>query len=378
MHGYYLHYRDAFGSSGAKRGIEQKVADQVKAFNEAGCDCEFVFCPQPETTTKMVLSCLPGLSDGIQWPDPEKFRGADYVYIRRPRFASKELVRFLRNLKEISPSTRILYEIPTYPYDDEMNNLKMLMALKKDRKYRQKLRDYVDVVVDLNRQSSIFGIPTVQCFNGIDLDRVKPRLPQSHDEGSINIMCAAFYTPTHGIDRFIEGMHEYNEKGGTRNIHLHLAGGGDQLPELKKMVKNYGLQDNVHFYGPLAADELDDLYNRCGLALGILGLHRVNAPYTSALKTREYLAKGMPFVYGGGVDVFASEAADFCLEVPDSEEPIDIDEVVGHYDHLYGSNDPAELIATIREYADRHIGMDVAMKNVADYIAANSVASDND
>lgn len=374
MRGYYIHYRDPYDQQRAGSGIERKVADQIKALNDADCNCEFLLCPQPEMTVKMILSCLPGFPDGIQWPDPESLKGADYVYIRRPRFASKELMRFLSALKEVSPNTRILYEVPTYPYDDEMDNAKMIMALKKDRKYRKGLKDHVDVAVDLTQHESIFGIPTVQCFNGIDLDRIKPRSPQ-HADGDINIMCAAFYTPTHGIDRFIEGMRIYKERGGTRPVHLHLAGGGEQLPALKKMVKAYGLEENVHFYGPLDGDALDALYDTCGLALGILGLHRVDAQFTSALKTREYLAKGMPFVYGGRVDVFDRDPVDFCLEVPDSEDPIQIDEVIEHYDRLYCNGDPEWLVAKIREYAEEHIGMDSAMRKVIEYIAVNPIQS---
>ena len=66
------------------------------------------------------------------------------------------------------------------------------------------------------------------------------------------------------------------------------------------------------------------LYDRCHFAIASLGLHRIGIDVASTLKTREYLAKGMPFVYSGEVDVFRDEPAHFCMAVPADETPVDV------------------------------------------------------
>ncbi len=363
--GCYLHYHDLNDPSWKKNGIDYKVQDQVRAFNDAGIGCEFVYCPQPETTGKMVASCLPGLGDGVTWPSVDRFREKDFLYIRRPRFASRELISFLRDLKSVHPDIFILYEVPSYPYDEEMNNPKQYLALRKDRRHRRELSKYVDAVVDLTHQEEIFGVPTIQCFNGIDLSRTKVRDPQPDPRDELRIVCAAYFTPTHGIDRMIEGLNDYyNKRSGIRNVILDLAGTGDPLRRIARRVRDYHLEDHVLFHGALDRGELDDLYDECTMAVGILGLYRIDATMTSALKTREYLAKGIPFVYAGDVDVFEKNPADFCLQIPNDDSPVNIEDMIRFHDELYGARPQEDVVAEIRRYAEEAISMKQAMADV--------------
>lgn len=365
--GYYLHYRDIYDPNRKQTGIDLKVAGQIKSLNNLGCDCSFVHCPQPETTFSMVKSCLPGFSDGIRWPEPSSLVGADFLYIRCPRFVSKELLSFLRKFKGENPAAKVIYEIPTYPYDEGMNNIKMYAALRKDRRYRNFLCEYVDRISDLSGTDKIFNVDTVQIFNGIDLDRIKKRQPK-HPKDEIHLSCVAFYCDWHGIDRILYGLKEYYDAGGDRCIVVHLAGAGDGMPLLKRLTDRLGLRDHVKFPGVLSGRELDDLYDRTSMSIASLGLHRIDLDVASTLKTREYLAKGIPFIYSGEIDVFLKEPLDLCLQLPHDDSPVDFDKVVSFHDDMY--RDGAEQCVTdsIRAYAERSIAMDVAMEKVAEYL----------
>lgn len=367
MRGYYIHYRDIYGTTGWKpTGIDRKVASQIAALNRAGLGCEFLYCPQPETTAGMVKSCLPLFSDGISWPSPGQLRDADYLYIRRSRFASKELVRFLRGVREVNPDILVMYEIPTYPYDGEMSGLKMSFALRKDRKYRRELPKLVDKAVILTGDDSALGMPTVRITNGIDLADVDVRKP-SEGDSRIDMLCVAYFEPWHGIDRLLEGLYQYYSSAQCpREIHVHLAGGGSQLSNLKKIAERRNLQDRVTFYGPLSSGELGPLYDRCGLAVECLGMYRKGADHaiSASLKSREYLAKGMPFIYAGGIDLFEENPVDFCFQIPDDPTPVDIPRVISFYDKLHEHESDADLIRRIRSYAEEHVSIDVAMQNV--------------
>lgn len=116
---------------------------------------------------------------------------------------------------------------------------------------------------------------------------------------------------------------------------------------------------------------MDAIYNKCSMALASLGLHRIGLSIASTLKTREYLAKGIPFVYSGEIDVFREDPVDFCFQVPADESPIDIEKLVAFHDRLYAREPEDDLIARIRSYAESHVGMNAAMKNVIDYIKEN-------
>lgn len=371
MHGYYLHYRDIDDSNQEKTGIERKVEGQVKALNDAGLNCDFILCPQPESTIGMVKSCLPFFPDGVHWPDREDVKTADYLYIRRPRFASKQLINFLAAVKETNPNITVIYEVPTYPYDMEMDSLKMRPAWSKDRRYRGRLHEYVDYVSDLSGASRIFEMPTVQIFNGIDLDRVKLREPRPDDQ-TLHLLFVAMFMDWHAADRMIRGIADYNKNEQSKRVVLHLVGEGEALPSLKGLAKSLEVEDNVVFHGYCNSDEMDELYNICEFGIASLGLHRIGLETASTLKTREYLAKGLPFVYSGKIDVFRQDPVDFCLQVPADDSPVAIDGIVSFYNALMEKETSRELAARIRDYADEHVGMDAAMANVINLLKEES------
>ena len=366
--GYYLYcYTDLANPENAKSGVEKKIISQIKTLNAYGVKCKFVYCKAPNNLLKKIISCIPFFSDGISWPPIEQLNNPSFIYIRRPAVVGKELIDFLAAFKNKYPDAMVLYEIPSYPYDKEMTGL-LSLALVKDRIYRKKLSDNVDYIVDLSGENRIFGIPTIQITNGIDLSMYAEKKPVNLNN-EINILSVAFFERWHGIDRFIVGMRDYVQSHGQL-IHLHLVGAGTALSELKKKVADYGLSDFVTFYGVLEGESLSEIYNKCSLAIECLGIHRRGkGQKSSSLKSREYMARGMPFIGSSPIDVFENEYVDFFLKMPESEEPINIEAVVQFHNELYAKYSQSELIAKIREFANLHISMDMAMKSVIDILS---------
>lgn len=373
--GCYLCNFDPYDQDHVKTGVDRKVISQIKALSKAEIACDFHYCPYPSSRLRRGIGSLPLFSDGIRWPNPETLQAADYLYIRRPMYSSKEFICFLQKYKACNPKSIVIIEIPSYPYDKEMSGAINYFALKKDRKYRNLWKKYVNYIADLSGEEEIFGIPTLQMINGIDLSSLSPRKPSFSANGEINIAFSAFFGPWHGCDLLLEGLAEYYKLGGKRKIFLHLAGGGNLIDNLKKITKNLKIEDHVKFYGALAQDQLDNLFNHCELAVGSLGLHRRSENCRdSSLKTREYLAKGIPFIYAGSVDVFEEDPVDFCLKMPSVEKPVDFNAVIEFHDHLYAKEDEAQLIARIRRYAENHVSIDIAMKKIIETIWASFVA----
>ena len=72
--------------------------------------------------------------------------GYDFLYIRYP-FAIPSFVRFLRATKRANPGTKIIVEVPTFPYRQELRSPKQRVLLALDDLGRARLKEHVDVVV---------------------------------------------------------------------------------------------------------------------------------------------------------------------------------------------------------------------------------------
>ena len=370
IRGCYLHYRDVTERNPRPTGIDKKVAGHIAAFNHAGLNCEFIQCAQPETLIPTVVSCLPFANDGVNWPSASRIEGLDFMYIRRPRFASRELVAFLRKVKQLNPSIRILYEVPTYPYDGEMESLHMRPAGRKDRMWRTHLHKYVSRIPYLasEEHDTIFGCRGIRISNGIDLSNLQTRRAHAYGHDSLSIISVAMFMPWHGIDRLISGLAAYRRAGGTRNITVHLVGEGEAQPQLMRQAKRAGVDDMIVFHGRMSIDEFDHLYDESDVAIECLANYRKGIHQSSSLKSREYLAKGIPFVYAGEIDTFVNDPVDFCLQVPERDEPLAMEKLIEFCDALYDHESPQALAGRMRAYAQGHISMDATMRPVIDYL----------
>lgn len=347
-------------------GIARKVRAQVKAFERAGFECTLIVPEIKRSLFASVLSCLPFGRDRIDWKalDVSDYDG---FYIRRTMCTTPAFLAFLHNIKKTQPSTPIVYEIPTYPYDKELlRPIYFIPMLLRDRWNRTKLHKYVDRIADLFGQDKIFGIPTIPITNGVDLDTIAPRKP-SYQKDCIHVAFAAIFYPWHGIDRMIQGMGNYYAKGGNRNIELHLIGDGPERQRLQELATSLGIEDRCHFLGMCDRQQMDKAYDKCTLAVEQLGNHRKKQAVSASLKSREYLAKGLPFIYEGEVDLFIKNPVDFCLGVPADESPVCIEDVVEFYDRLYERESEPDLIDRIYAYAQEHASIDAAMRSVSDF-----------
>jgi len=366
LKGYYLYYEDIF--DGAVTGPDRKVAAQIKAFNNAGLDCDFLFCKQPKTVGTKILSCLPYLSDGVDWPSPTSLSDCSFLYIRRSRFFSKDFIRFIKETKEAKPDIKIILEIPTFPYDDEMRAPLLFPAYLKDRKYRKQLRNNIDIIACPSTETEIFGVEAIHVYNGIDLSSIVPKKP-ALNLLEVNIIATAYFMRWHGLDRLIEGMSNYYRgAGSSRSIILHVAGSGAEIQPLKRKVQSDGLENKVVFHGYCDSDKLDTLFDQCSFAVECLGIHRKGLTLSSSLKSREYLAKGIPFIYANDIDVLVDDPADFCLRIHADDTSVNIEALLSFHDKLYSSETQENLINRIRLYAETHVGIDVTMKKIIEYI----------
>lgn len=347
-----------------KTGVGNKIQGQISAFNSLGIQCEN-YCVQRENLNlwKKFQKRLFVFGDGLDWKITEEIRKADFVYIRKPTPISHDFIQFLREVRCRNPHCKILMELPTYPYDKEfIYYWHRFPLLWQDRYWRKKLPLYLERIVTMENSKRIFGVEAISISNGIDLSAYREK--KQNDTDSFNIGCVAQLEFWHGIDRLICGMAEYQKKS-SRKVHIYLAGEGTQLNGLKELAKEYRLEPFVTFLGALDRKQLyEQLYDRCDIAIEGLGMHRKDKGLvSSSLKSREYLAVGIPFV-SSGCDIAEDEAVDFCFKAPPDETPTNIDALITFYDNLMQKETKAQLTERIREYAQNKVSWEKSMEPV--------------
>ena len=367
-----LVYITAINRQDESAGVQRKIDAQISAFEDSGfytnyCNLEF-----DNAFGYKFFSRLPFYNNHTNWVINNHLHKADGIYIRR-FILDSYMIDFFKKVKDVSQS-KIVWEIPTYPYDSELNNsLKNYPLYLKDKYNRKKLKQFVDRIATLTDDDKIFDLNTIKIANGINLKRTSRRVTGSFEKKIVHMIAVARFSWWHGYDRFIEGLHNYYANGGKRNIVFHLVGDGTELPKYRALTAKYKLDSHVIFHGMQSGGALDEVYDQCSLGIGSLGAYRKGLNDTAELKTREYLAKGIAFICSAHIlDIDSADEKDIYLRVPNNDSPIDIPSILAFYDRIYQEPE-TQVIARLRKYAEDHFSMDAAMKEVIDYFKSEEV-----
>ncbi|GAB6179426.1 glycosyltransferase family 4 protein [Desulfotomaculum defluvii] len=376
MKGIFIYYKNINYDN--LTGIDKKVLWQVDALKENGIHCDIVVIDKYKNYSKktslkklldQIIISLPYGNVFPKWKYLKEFDDIDYIYLRRPTCFTFHMLRVLKKIKVNNPNVKIILEIPTYPYDKELQvKLRYLPLLIKDKYNRLKLHDVVDRIAVQNDIDNIFGVPTLNFTNGIKVDDLTIRAPIEKNTDEINLCAIASLNPWQGYERVIQGIFNYYKNGGKRKIVLHLVGDGTERQRYEKLVKSYQLENNVKIYGRLYGDDLNYIYDISSIALDAFGRYKTENGISTSLKSREYLAKGLPIVAGCKVDII-KENTPYYLEFPNNDSIIDINRIIQFHDKIYKSNESTMQISKkIRDYAYEVCDVSNTMKKIVQYI----------
>lgn len=355
-------------------GIDKKVLAQFKTFEDNGFDMKLLQI-QKRVNSKFsnliyaIRHRLPNGNINLAWPNIENIKEVEFIYFRRPAFISTSLIEYLNKLKVKNPTLKIIMEIPTFPYDGELNTrLVDKPILLKDKRNRKLLEGLVDRIAVQNNLNIIFNIPTLIFTNGIRVDDYTKR--ENLKLNGINICAIASLEPWQGYERVIVGLSNYYKEGGTENIQISFVGTGREETFYKNLVKEHNLQNNIHFLGFLSGKELDDVYSNSDIALDAFGRYKTGNEISTSLKSREYLAKGLPIISGSKIDILDS-ADKYYYEFPSNSSAIYFKNIVSFFNNTYQKNNKQEVIDEIRQIAREKCDMSISMKNILDYVSEN-------
>lgn len=275
----------------------------------------------------------------------------DYIYVRHSAlniFGFRALAYLRKNAK------RIYFETPTYvvPPKSLKNYIKFF--------FNNHIHKYVDRMVTDSDEVEIYGIPTIRIINGTDLSKIEPRKP-TYNPSQINVMLVAYIQDYHGVDKIINAINSYNANGGTRKVFFHIVGYGPKLEYYQNLVKENGLSENVKFYGKLAGKNLDDVYNTCEIGISSLSNKEIGVTFSSTLKSKEYLSKGIPVLADVMLDVFYENPKYYFWQLKDT---FNMEELLDFYDSVYKERDKMEIINEIRAFAEETCDMYKVLKQI--------------
>lgn len=355
-------------------GVGKKIRSQIEVFNNAGLNCCEVTVENNKSKFLRYFYRFPFYNGATKWKYSNQFNDIDYVYMRRPMVMTGYMIKTLKLIKKNNKKIKILMEIPTYPYDEELRGFKFSsLLIYRDRFNRRRLQKSVNKLVTLTDDKVIFDVPTIKIKNGVKVDDIKIKEDFSSKDQSINICAVAIFKEWHGYERILYGLSNYYKQGGKRKINFHFVGDGTETQTYKNIVKNESLENYVKFHGLLDGKDLDDIYNVCDLSFGSFGMYKKGIDISCDLKSREAVARGIPMVVGSKVDIFFENDFPYYLEFPNLEEIVDINKIITFHEELFGKENREDIINNIRDFAKQNVDIKIGMKDVVEYIKQEDI-----
>ncbi len=387
-------------------GVEKKVIAQVNAIRSLGLNAHFEsFTAEVKensaygTLGNINAVALPAnvwfwnlRKFKIIWAKVDKIISKEpetIVYVRYP-FADYYLLQLLKKYKR-----RIVFEHNTKEYD-ELN-----IEIKRRRTQFKNIRsagaflnkiDYVDLPnfsekylapklfklakAGIAVTNEIAEYEKTRCkkynlltlANGIEVnDYPLLQTPFFLQGNTLRlIMLKGFEASWHGVERLLKGLAGYYKQLPKNKIEIYIYGVYSAAE--KEMVEQLKLESVVFFIEFKSKQELDKEFNNYHLAIGSLAMFKTNLKEASPLKVREYMARGIPFIYAyKDTDVEDEpELKPFCLELPSDDSPVNFDDVLKFAETVYGI---ADCNVLLKQKAQKYIDVKVKMEKLIRFLS---------
>jgi glycosyltransferase involved in cell wall biosynthesis len=196
--------------------------------------------------------------------------------------------------------------------------------------------------------------------NGIDTSIFSVRKNPYFDGQTLKLLFVGSGFKFQGLHRLLISIVKYYKSSFNVRITVHVAGVSSENTYLKKYLKIRNLQESIVFHGFLPLHEIDYLADDCHLAVNSLSLHQIGIKVASTLKSREYFARGIPFVTSSFDDDF-DDRNPYIVKVSGDDNPFDIRELISF---AYKLNTDTAHPQKMRQYAIEHLDWSIKMKKL--------------
>jgi glycosyltransferase involved in cell wall biosynthesis len=179
----------------------------------------------------------------------------------------------------------------------------------------------------------------------------------------LNLLClATTFHPWQGLDRVLKGLLQYTST--SPRLHLRVVGRANEEHLRLTGPLSHDKRVKVEFTGRQYGDRLEELFANTHVAFSPLAMFRKKIEGGSSLKTREYTARGLPFVIGHR-DPDLEGADGFFLDVPGDDTPVDMNQVVAFAEKVLNRKGRADAM---REFARERLDWKIKMKQMWDFL----------
>ncbi|EIM77229.1 hypothetical protein A3SI_06549 [Nitritalea halalkaliphila LW7] len=130
----------------------------------------------------------------------------------------------------------------------------------------------------------------------------------------------------------------------------------------KNLVRRLNLQEYVTFKGFLQGEQLDALYDWATIGIGSLAIGRKGLKYTSELKAREYISRGLPFFWST-IDEDIPESTGFILFLEENI-PLEFQKIL-QFNRGINQN---EIAPQMRAFANANLDFRVKMSKLNKFL----------
>jgi len=297
------------------------------------------------------------------WRTIAKFsdsKSYDIIYFRNPG-SSFFLYRFLKTFKNkviLEHNSKEVTEIKLRSKRPKIDIWKEIFFAKKGYKYAlgnvgKTTRFSIHQEI---KAGYLLNLKTIT--NGVfvnDIVKRNDRLKKT--DTNVNLIFVGNIAFWHGLERLLVGIKNYK---GSVDYALFLVGQEDVFSDiLRKLKLEHLLNTKIFLTGFKDGKELDKLFNDADFGIGSLGLHRINIYNGVPLKHREYLSRGLPFIYSGRDEDIDASISEYLFNVRANESSVNFSELLDFIQHLSKKEENVAQILT--QYAAGNI--DVSIKS---------------
>jgi len=254
------------------------------------------------------------------------------------------------------------------------------IRLKLEIRYGHKILERVKGIIcvtDEIRNAELNRIdkktPSIIIPNGIDVQNIKKTGFKRFDGNTLNIVSVVSSpTPWHGLDKIISSINLYN---GKVKINFHIVGnitkdGINSIPHDRSRVIFHGLK-----YGK----KLDEIMKDMNCAVSTMALYKKGMNEACSLKTREYTARGIPFIlaYKDPDLQHVEKNYKFYLSFTNDESEIQIEKVIDFASKMSEKGYKESISDYMREYAFKYMDWSVKIKKYIEFLDGIEVQKSN-
>lgn len=287
-------------------------------------------------------------------------RSFEWAYVRYNPMHNDELVQLAHRLREMA--VPLFIEMYTLEYQNELPAL----VAKTDQAFFLQLAPLVAGFFTPSRVApgtTLLGRPLCKMGNGATW--IEPQAPEPKQDirKAFHLLGVGYLARWHGYDRLFPLIPDFVKAYPDVDLRLFLVGQGPASAQLAQQAQELGVAEYVIFTGALDPQLLANRYAGMHLGIGTLGCHRTGITYAEALKHREFMFYGLPFIYSLQ-DSFSDDLLEGAWCQSPDESPINLVAIYEQYLALA----LVDLSAGLVKYAKSHFTWQMHTKHIMNKI----------